>query len=108
MQALSVKAAAHELGKSPGWLYKNWQRLVASQVIPKPLLDDTHLVWSAAHWYAFQDRKLTPSQGLAACAYRAAYAAALAVTSGDLDSQDEIAAARQQLSQRFASRPSVG
>ncbi len=99
--ALSVKELGRELGRSPSWVYKNWEELVIQKVIPAPIIETGGPVWSAAQVYAYLDRKLTPAQRAAAAAYRAALAAALA-TPKEVAELDEVEAARATLARRFA------
>lgn len=103
MPALTVPDVARELGRAPGWLYDNWQRLVSEKKIPPPIIEAGGLTWSAAQLYAYLDKPLTPAQRAIAAAYRAAHDAAAAAPR-NLDEQDEIEASRARLDQKRKNR----
>lgn len=106
--AMTISDVARELGRSTTWLHTHWRDLVAQKKIPAPLIEKGGAVWSQAQFYAFQDRGLTPAQRVAAAAYRAAHAAALAIDRHTVDDADTVAAARERLDQKFARNPVGG
>ncbi len=76
-RALTAADVAAELGRSTGWLYENWRDLAADHDMPRPLHDGTPpLAWSAAQFYAWQDKELPANIKHLAAAIRAAEDAA--------------------------------
>ncbi|MBJ7535310.1 hypothetical protein JDN40_14455 [Rhodomicrobium vannielii ATCC 17100] len=99
VRALTIQQVADELGRSRDWLHANWQRLVAEQKLPRPLLEGGALTWSAAQFYAWQDRHLSKRERVAAAAYRAAFEAASTADTSLIDTS--VADARARLTERF-------
>lgn len=78
VRALTLAEVAAELGIPPRRFHTTWRELVAQKGMPRPLLDGETPKWSAAQFYAWQDRRLSKEQRSAAAAYRAAFEAASA------------------------------
>jgi hypothetical protein len=100
-RALTVDEVAAEFGRSKGWFYENWKRLVAHGALPPPVSEAGHLVWSAAQVYAYLDKDLPPKFRALVAAHRAALDAAAAAPAERVAS-DEVERSRSQLNRRFS------
>jgi hypothetical protein len=100
---LDAAQVGAEFGKSKRWMYDNWRRLVAEGRLPPPIEEEGHLVWQAAHVYAYLDRKLTPQVQALAAAFRAALAAVPAAIKGHAEN-DQLEKDRNALQARRANR----
>ena len=97
---LTADEVAAELGRSADWLYRQWPVLVRDKGLPPPVAERP-LAWSAAQFFVWLDRDLTPQQQAATAAYRAA-AAAYVLSHIDPDAGRDIDASRARLDRRFA------
>lgn len=101
VRALNAEDVAAEFGRSKAWMYENWKRLVKEGMIPPPLIEVGHLVWSAAQVYAYLDKDLPPKFRTMVAAHRAALDAAFTAPA-DRVAGDEAERWRGQLDRRFA------
>ena len=106
-RALTVEEVAAEFGRSKAWIYENWKRLVKDGIIPPPIIEAGHLVWSAAQLYAYLDKGLPPKFHALVAAHRAALDAALAAPA-DRIAGDEAERWRGHLNRRFADQSQKG
>lgn len=100
-RALTFAEVAAELGRGEDWLGRHLEQMIRKQGMPKPIHQAGTRVWSAAQFYAWQDRNLPPKQRIAAAAYRAALEAATSPLTSSLMASDEDAAWRGKLAERF-------
>jgi hypothetical protein len=106
-RALTAEQVAAEFGRSKGWLYDNWQRLVAAGKLPPPLMEAGHLVWSKAQLWAYLDKPLPPKMYALVAAHRACLDAAPAAMAKRVTG-DAIERDRGRLDHRFANQSPEG
>ena len=100
-RALTAAEMGAEFGRSAAWIYANWERLVSDNIIPPPLKEAGHLVWSKAQVWAYLDRDLPPKMRSLVAAHRAAEEAA-AKAPADYAAGDVIERDRAELNRRAA------